>query len=84
MTSRLSLMETGDVFLNLQAILILLQASDRVTNAHGCPIPSLTSSLTVGKQGPILLTDTNLIEHLAAFDRERIPERVVHAKGAGK
>jgi hypothetical protein len=39
--------------------------------------------LTAGPKGPILLQDTNFIEHLAHFDRERIPERVVHAKGAG-
>lgn len=62
-----------------------LQGSDRAVNAHGCPVASLTASLTAGsrKEGHILLQDTNLIEHLAAFDRERIPERVVHAKGAG-
>lgn len=42
-----------------------------------------TSSLTVGENGPVLLKDTNLIEKLARFDRERIPERVVHAKGSG-
>lgn len=52
-------------------------------NLHGSLHPSLTASLTVGPRGPILLQDTNLVEHLAAFDRERIPERVVHAKGAG-
>lgn len=41
------------------------------------------SSLTVGPNGPVLLQDTGLIEELAHFGRERIPERVVHAKGAG-
>ncbi|CAL8129483.1 unnamed protein product [Orchesella dallaii] len=59
------------------------EASERAVNAHGCPVASLTRSLTVGNTGYILLQDTNLVEHLAAFDRERIPERVVHAKGAG-
>jgi catalase len=39
--------------------------------------------LTAGPRGPILLADTHLIDKLAKFDRERIPERVVHAKGAG-
>lgn len=43
----------------------------------------MTQSLSIGEKGPLLLQDTNLVEHLAAFDRERIPERVVHAKGAG-
>lgn len=47
------------------------------------PVPDNQNSLTVGPQGPILLQDTHLIEKLAHFDRERIPERVVHAKGAG-
>jgi len=39
--------------------------------------------MTAGARGPIVLKDFTLIDHLAAFDRERIPERVVHAKGAG-
>jgi len=52
------------------------------TNLHGISVASLTTSLTAGKRGPILLQDTALVEHLAQFDRERIPERVVHAKGA--
>jgi catalase len=39
--------------------------------------------MTAGTRGPILLADTHLIDKLAKFDRERIPERVVHAKGAG-
>lgn len=42
-----------------------------------------TNSLTVGPRGPILLQDHVLVDELAHFDRERIPERVVHAKGAG-
>lgn len=39
--------------------------------------------MTVGPRGPILLQDNHFIDELAHFDRERIPERVVHAKGAG-
>ena len=39
--------------------------------------------MTAGPTGPILLQDFHLIDKLARFDRERIPERVVHAKGAG-
>lgn len=53
------------------------------TNSSGCPVHSLTASLTSGPHGAISLKDHTLIDHLAAFDRERIPERVVHAKGAG-
>jgi catalase len=54
-----------------------------LTTSNGAPIASITASLTAGAQGPIVLKDFTLIDHLAAFDRERIPERVVHAKGAG-
>ena len=39
--------------------------------------------MTVGPRGPILLQDVQYLEEMAHFDRERIPERVVHAKGAG-
>src|SRR3954452_5750853 len=52
------------------------------TNA-GTPVPDNQNSRTVGPDGPVLLEDYYLIEKLAMFDRERIPERVVHAKGAG-
>jgi catalase len=41
------------------------------------------NSLTAGARGPLLMQDVHLLEKLAHFDRERIPERVVHAKGAG-
>lgn len=42
-----------------------------------------TAVQTVGQRGPILLQDVNYIDEISHFDRERIPERVVHAKGAG-
>ena len=42
-----------------------------------------TATLTVGRRGPVLLQDNNFIEDMAHFDRERIPERVVQAKGGG-
>lgn len=53
------------------------------TNNAGNPIASDDTSLTAGPQGPILLHDHYLIEKLAHFNRERVPERVVHAKGGG-
>jgi len=53
-----------------------------LTTSNGNPVDSLTASMTAGARGPILLQDFTLIDHLARFDRERIPERVVHAKGA--
>lgn len=54
-----------------------------LTTSNGVPVDSLTASMTAGARGPILLQDFTLIDHMARFDRERIPERVVHAKGAG-
>ncbi len=54
-----------------------------LTASNGTPISSLTNSMTAGPRGPIALQDFALIDHLAHFDRERIPERVVHAKGGG-
>ena len=54
-----------------------------ITTSNGAPVDTITASLTAGPRGAIALKDFTLIDHLAAFDRERIPERVVHAKGAG-
>ena len=53
------------------------------TNDAGIPVASDEYSLTVGPDGPILLQDYYLIEQMANFNRERIPERQPHAKGAG-
>ncbi|MFP3988203.1 catalase [Streptomyces sp. E11-3] len=53
------------------------------TSNSGIPVESDAHSLTVGSNGPILLQDHYLIEKMAQFNRERVPERVVHAKGAG-
>ncbi|WP_272263519.1 catalase [Streptomyces xanthophaeus] len=53
------------------------------TDNAGIPVESDEHSLTVGPDGPILLQDHYLIEKMAQFNRERVPERVVHAKGAG-
>jgi len=54
-----------------------------LTTANGTPVDDDQNTLTVGPTGPSLLQDVHLVEKLAHFDRERIPERVVHAKGAG-
>ena len=54
-----------------------------LTTNQGVPITDNQNSLTVGERGPVLLQDVQFIEKMAHFDRERIPERVVHAKGAG-
>ena len=53
------------------------------TTDAGAPAPSDDRSLTVGPDGPILLQDHYLIEQMANFNRERIPERQPHAKGSG-
>jgi catalase len=53
-----------------------------LTNDAGIPVPSAEYSLTVGPNGPILLQDHYLIEQMANFNRERIPERQPHARGA--
>ena len=55
----------------------------QLTTNQGVPVSDNQNSLTAGERGPVLLQDVHLIEKLAHFDRERIPERVVHAKGAG-
>ncbi len=57
-------------------------AGPTTTNA-GVPVASDEHSLTQGAEGGILLHDHYLIEKMAQFNRERVPERVVHAKGAG-
>src|SRR5260370_8809500 len=53
------------------------------TTDAGIPAASNEHSLTVGPSGPILLQDHYLIQRMQAFNRERVPERVVHAKGSG-
>ncbi|MER5754980.1 catalase [Streptomyces sp. NPDC002088] len=59
------------------------QKAPYTTNNAGVPVESDEHSLTVGPDGPILLQDHYLIEKMAQFNRERVPERVVHAKGSG-
>lgn len=54
-----------------------------LTTSQGYPVYDNDNSLTVGERGPTLLQDIEFIDKIAHFDRERIPERVVHAKGAG-
>jgi catalase len=55
----------------------------KLTTAFGIHVADDQNSLTAGERGPVLVQDVHLLEKLAHFDRERIPERVVHAKGAG-
>ncbi|MBN2842601.1 MAG: catalase [Sedimentisphaerales bacterium] len=55
----------------------------KLTTAAGIPVDDNQTSLTAGERGPTLAQDHYLLEKLAHFNRERIPERVVHAKAAG-
>ncbi|WP_413532094.1 catalase [Empedobacter brevis] len=57
--------------------------AQQLTTNSGAPVGDNQNSKTIGNNGQVLLEDIHLIEKLAAFDRERIPERVVHARGAG-
>ena len=54
-----------------------------LTTTAGAPVPSNDTSKTIGPRGPVMLEDYQLLEKLAHQNRERIPERVVHAKGWG-
>ena len=55
-----------------------------MTTEQGIPIDDKQNVITAGKRGPMLMQDVIYMDEMAHFDRERIPERVVHAKGAGK
>src|SRR6202790_5764056 len=52
------------------------------TTASGTPVEDNQNSITAGPRGPVLLQDYWLLEKLATFNRERIAERIVHAKGS--
>ena len=79
-------MDDSDLINSLHDGRTLVTDSSQVpytTNNAGIPVESDEHSLTVGPDGPILLQDHYLIEKMAQFNRERVPERVVHAKGCG-
>ncbi len=61
--------------------LALADPPQTLTMDSGAPVGDNQNSLTAGPDGPVLLQDSQLIEKLQRFDRERIPERVVHARG---
>ncbi|WP_406407926.1 catalase [Streptomyces halstedii] len=54
-----------------------------LTTESGAPVADNQNSATAGAGGPLLLQDQHLLEKLARFNRERVPERVVHARGSG-
>lgn len=55
----------------------------KLTTVAGAPVPDNQNIMTAGKRGPLLMQDVWLVEKLAHFDREVIPERRMHAKGSG-
>src|SRR4030095_4357262 len=57
--------------------------SKTLRTESGAPVADNQNSQTAGPRGPVLLQDQHLLEKLARFNRERIPERVVHAVGSG-
>ena len=57
--------------------------TQKMTTSAGIPISDDQNAITAGERGPVLMQDVALMEKLAHFNRERIPERVVHAKGTG-
>src|SRR6476646_6020262 len=54
-----------------------------LTTGSGMPVADNQNSITAGPRGPVLMQDFHLLEKLAHQNRERIPERTVHAKGSG-
>ncbi len=59
------------------------EQEDTLTNRQGHPITNNQNIRTVGNRGPAVLENYDFLEKISHFDRERIPERVVHARGAG-
>jgi len=60
-----------------------MEQEQQLTTSAGIPVADNQNSLTAGPRGPLLVQDWQLFEKHAHFNRERIPERVVHAKGSG-
>jgi catalase len=63
--------------------LVNLASAEQLTRDNGAPVGDNQNSQTAGPTGPVLLQDVQLIQKLQRFDRERVPERVVHARGTG-
>lgn len=60
-----------------------IEKDDTLTTRQGHPVTNNQNIRTVGDRGPAMLENYDFIEKISHFDRERIPERVVHARGAG-
>ena len=73
----------GGVLILLALASASSQAINDLTRDNGAPVGDNQNSQTAGPNGPVLLQDVQLIQKLQRFDRERVPERVVHARGTG-
>lgn len=69
--------------LGLATVVAGSAGAQTLTRDNGSPVGDNQNSQTAGPRGPSLLQDSQLIEKLQRFDRERTPERVVHARGTG-
>jgi catalase len=69
--------------LTLGLSVVTSASAQQLTRDNGAPVGDNQNSQTAGPNGPVLLQDWQLVEKLQRFDRERIPERVVHARGTG-
>ena len=61
----------------------MLAELEQLTTAHGAPVEDNQNSLIAGPRGPLLMQDYQLLEKMATFNREHVPEQVLHAKGSG-
>lgn len=64
-------------------LIIKKGSNDILTTGFGVPVGDRINSITAGRNGPLLMQDAVYLDEMAHFDHERVPERVVHAKGAG-
>ncbi len=69
--------------ISIKGMIVGMSENKKLTTATGCPIFDNQNSITAGPRDPLLMQDVQLLEQMQQFNRERIPERVVHAKGSG-
>jgi len=62
---------------------MMLAEREQLTTVHGAPVEDNQNSLFADPRGPLLMQDYQLLEKMATFNREHVPEQVVHAKGSG-
>ncbi|ABZ78733.1 Catalase [Shewanella halifaxensis HAW-EB4] len=78
----MEIVKKAGLALSLSLVVVNAQA-DTLTRDNGAPVGDNQNSITAGSNGSVLLQDVQLIQKLQRFARERIPERVVHARGTG-